>query len=226
MGSAGQRLGILGGTFDPPHLGHLLIAQAAWEALSLERVLFVPAARNPLKDAQAESSPERRLGLVQAAVAGDERFGVEPMELERQGPSYSIDTARELARRYPDASLFWIIGADQLALLPRWKGVEEMGGWLDFIAVARPGQALEVPPELPPELRVHRVEGCPVTISSTEIRDRLREGRPVRYLVPDGVHSLLFTGQTDDSTVTHGSQRSTRPGAAPGNPELLRRPGR
>jgi nicotinate-nucleotide adenylyltransferase len=182
-GGASFRLGVFGGTFDPVHLGHLVAAQDAAEALELDRVVFMPAFRAPLKDREPGASDAVRVALLQAAIEGDERFGLSTLEIERGGVSYTIDTARELRRLHPDARLFWIIGADQAERLGAWHRIEELAGILEFIVLARPGYE-GTRADLPDFLRLHFVRAHVFDISSSEIRARLAEGRSVRVFLP------------------------------------------
>ncbi|BET69697.1 nicotinate-nucleotide adenylyltransferase [Opitutales bacterium ASA1] len=180
---ASFRLGVFGGTFDPVHLGHLVAAQDAAEALELDRVLFMPAFRAPLKDREPGASDAVRVALLQAAIEGDERFGLSTLEIERGGVSYTVDTARELRRLHPEAQLFWIIGADQAERLRAWHRIEELAGLLEFIVLARPGYE-GTRGGLPEFLRLHFVRAHVFDISSSEIRARLSNRRSVRVFLP------------------------------------------
>ncbi|GAA6741911.1 nicotinate-nucleotide adenylyltransferase [Thermus oshimai] len=179
-----MRIGLFGGSFDPIHIGHLLAASEAAEALGLDRVLFVVAARPPHKTPIAP--PEARYEMVLLATAEDERFSASRLELARPGPSYTVDTLREARALFPGAELFFITGADAYRDLPTWKEGERLADYATLVAVARPGYPLEAlfAPVIPlwvPE----------VGISSTEIRRRIKEGRSVRYWVPRPVEVYL-----------------------------------
>ena len=177
------KIGFLGGSFDPLHLGHLLIAQDALEGLGLDRVDFIPAAVSPLKPRVLTASPAQRLEMVRLAIEGDARFGVLDLELRRGGTSYTVDTVRELGRRFPGAALYWVLGTDQVQRLAEWKDIGELVRLVEFVHLARPGLAgAEVPPI--PGLRVHRVAGHEVAISSSELRERASRGLPLRHFVP------------------------------------------
>lgn len=182
-----MKLGVFGGTFDPPHLGHLVAASDAAQALGLGRVLWVPAAVHPLKLGSVEAPAHARLEMVRAAVEGDPRFAVDPLELERTGPSYTVDTLRQLQARHPGAELYFLTGADNLADLPKWKDPGEVARLARLVVVSRRGEG--VPPGLPyPALAV------PVTrvdVSSTEVRRRVRAGETIRYLVPEAVRAVI-----------------------------------
>ena len=131
------KLGFLGGSFDPVHLGHLLIAQDALEGLRLDRVDFIPAAVPPLKARELTATPEQRLAMLRLALEDDARFGVLDLELRRGGMSYTVDTARELRWRFPDAILFWVLGTDQVQRLAEWKDIGELAGLVEFVHLAR-----------------------------------------------------------------------------------------
>jgi nicotinate-nucleotide adenylyltransferase len=177
------RIGFLGGSFDPIHLGHLLIAQDALEGLGLDRLDFIPAAVSPLKARALTASPAQRLEMVRLAIEGDERFGILDLELRRGGTSYTVDTVRELGRRFPGAELFWVLGTDQVQLLAGWKDIGELVALVEFVHLARPGlEGVVVPPI--PGLRLHRVAGHEVAISSSELRARVSQGLPLRHFVP------------------------------------------
>lgn len=191
------RLGLLGGTFDPPHLGHLVVAQEAFECLSLDQLIFLVAGVPPHKAGEVSSPADLRLEMVRAAVAGNPRFVVSGVELNRQGPSYTVDTLRQYRGAHPDADLFFIMGADQLAEFHEWQDPPGIAGMATLVAVGREGvePSKMNPLVVSPELEVHFVS-LPVPrvdISSSEIRTRVREGRPIRYLVPDGVGKIIET---------------------------------
>lgn len=173
------------------HLGHLVIAQDTMEHLGLDRVLFIPVARNPLKHDGPVAADQDRLALLHAAVDGDDRFGIETCELENGGISYTIDTVRHLRQRWPRARLFWILGADALASLERWKDINELARLVEFVCLGRPGTQKYKP--VIEGLRLHRVDGHLFDISSTEIRQRLADGRPVAYFLPQPVENLILT---------------------------------
>ncbi len=177
------KIGFLGGSFDPVHFGHLIAAQDALEQQQLDRVVFVPAAQAPLKNEVTRTSVEDRLAMVQAAIAGDERFDVSDFELRRGGCSYTIESARHFRTIYPDARLYWIIGGDQLPKLHLWKEIAELAQLVEFIFLERPGHPVKAMPHIP-SLRLHRCDGHLVEISSTELRARVRQGLSLDYFVP------------------------------------------
>ncbi|HET7229103.1 MAG TPA: nicotinate-nucleotide adenylyltransferase [Longimicrobium sp.] len=182
-----EKLGVFGGTFDPPHLGHLVAASDAAQALGLTRVLWVPAAVHPLKRSTVQATPQARLEMARAAVEGDPLFAVDPLELERSGPSYTVDTLRELQARHPGAELYFLTGADNLRDLPRWKDPDEVARLARLVVVSRGGEG--VPDGLP-----YPAVAVPVTrvdVSSTEVRRRVKAGETIRYLVPRAVREVI-----------------------------------
>jgi nicotinate-nucleotide adenylyltransferase len=181
------RIGILGGTFDPPHLGHLVMASDACEALGLERVLWIPSAEHPFKRGQVRTPAETRLAMVRAAVQDDPRFEACDLELRRSGPSYTVDTLRELAARHPDAELYLLVGADVVREMPDWREPHEVVRLARVAAVTRAGEG--VPEGLP--LPAVPVPVTRIDVSATEIRRRVAAGRTIRYLVPDAVRALV-----------------------------------
>jgi len=136
-----QRIGLFGGSFDPVHLGHLLVAQAAREELDLARLFLIPAAQSPFKpDRQPTPAPER-LRLLRLALAGKTWCELDEQEIRRGGVSYTIDTARDYAGRFPEAQLFYLIGADHLPQLPKWRAAQDLARLVEFVVIPRPGQA-------------------------------------------------------------------------------------
>lgn len=196
MALSSNRLGILGGTFNPVHLVHLLIAQEAWYRFELSQVLFIPAARNPLRvDTETLAGDDHRLNMLRLATDDDVRFTVNAWELRRGGKSYTIDTLRHLSTQRPDAELFLLMGADAALTLPQWKDVRSFAELCTVVVCNRPGQP-DLQRELPAELAELglRLEVMPLPqldISSSEIRRRLRQGKPIRYWVPDGVAEYI-----------------------------------
>lgn len=190
-----MRIGIFGGTFNPPHIGHLICAQEAWTELSLDRVLLVPASRPPHKEVEDEPGPEHRLELCRRAVGGDPRLEVCPLEMERPGLSYTVDTLEELHSRAPDNELFLIVGGDVAAGLPGWREPERVLS-LARIAVAKRrgtsrGAVDEALSRLPGGERPEFFRMPRIGISSTLVRERARAGHPIRYLVPDAVAEYI-----------------------------------
>ena len=189
-----QRIAMFGGTFDPPHVGHLAVAQDVHEALGLDRVLFIPAARPPHKVDAGITDAEVRFRMVEAAVGNDPRFGVSELELEREGPSYTVDTLRALRDQDPNGQLFLLLGADQWADFGSWREPATILKLATPILMGRNGDGPgEVDPGLPPEVSpsLRHVRVTRMDLSSTELRRRVREGRPIRYLVPDEVRRII-----------------------------------
>ncbi len=202
---AGVRYGILGGTFDPPHIGHLALAQEAYARLGLDRVWFAPAASPPHKRGSAISPVADRRAMVELAIADDERFGLETVDLDRTGPAYTFETVRRLRARWgPTTWIGFIVGWDMLLSLPTWREPLTALAALDaLIAARRPGytsssdaedeQALSNLERSLPGLR-SRLETLPapqLAIASSDLRERVARGLPVRYLTPDPVRAYI-----------------------------------
>lgn len=175
----------MGGTFDPIHHGHLVAASEVQSLFDLDEVVFVPTGRPWQKDASEVSAPEHRYLMTVIATASNPRFSVSRVDVDRDGPTYTIDTLRDLRRLNPDAELFFITGADALSKILSWKDVDELWGLAHFIGVTRPGYVLSESGL--PEDGVTLTEVPAMAISSTDCRDRVAAGKPVWYLVPDGV---------------------------------------
>lgn len=182
-----MRIGIFGGTFDPPHHGHLILARAAAEAAGLERVLLIPAARNPLKARQPVADGAARMRMLRAAIEGDELFVADDRELRRPPPSFTADTLEEIAREYPGAEPHLILGADNRPHIHNWHRAEDLRRMARFVWLARPG----APEPLPEAGRGEIVVRLRIEISSTDIRNRVASGRSIRYLVPDSVLQII-----------------------------------
>ena len=178
--------GVFGGSFDPVHHGHLIAAERAAEALGLDTVLLVPCARQPLKAGAPAATPEQRVAMLRAATAGHPSFAVETGELERPAPSYTVDTMRELRRRWPDRRLVLIMGADAAAQLPRWRAPDEVARLAEIAVLTRPGA-----PEVASALVRHVVATPAIEISASEIRARCLAGKSIRYLVPEAVAAYI-----------------------------------
>ena len=178
-----MRIGILGGTFDPIHNGHLILARDALEALDLQRLIFVPNHRSPHKEDASPVPAELRSAMVAAAIHGEPGFEMEDLEVLRGGISYAIDTVLHLRALHPEADFFYLIGEDNLAKLHTWRRLDELHLLVQFVVLARGGQGVPHPYIT---LRQRRVD-----ISATEIRERIAKGLSIRYLVPDKVHSMI-----------------------------------
>lgn len=190
------RIGLLGGTFDPIHFGHLAIAEDARTALGLDRVLFIPAAQQPFKLNRTIASSKHRKTMVELACAGNEGFDVSDIELERQGISYTITTLEHL-HALDAGELFFIIGADALVDFPKWHRAAEIPRLAQIVGVYRPGVRIDLDSLVAtsPALRnrMSMLEGPQIELSSTEIRRRARLGRSLRYLTPDSVLAYIAT---------------------------------
>jgi nicotinate (nicotinamide) nucleotide adenylyltransferase len=191
-----QRVGIYGGTFDPIHIGHLAIAEEVRVELGLSQVIFVPAARQPLKGIAQGAPPADRLAMAHLACADNAAFRVDDLELERPPPSYTVDTLEALRERCGSGTELWfILGADAARELPRWREVERVADLARLVIVGRPGYSLHLPwlEAALPSLRgrVRLIDGPMLDISSTELRRRLAAGRPVRYQLPEPVRIFI-----------------------------------
>ena len=184
-----RRIGVMGGTFDPVHHGHLVAASEVAHRFALDEVVFVPTGRPWQKDDRDVAPAEDRYLMTVIATASDPRFRVSRVDVDRDGPTYTVDTLRDLRAEYDASSgpteLFFITGADALASIASWRDSDEVLGLAHFVGVTRPGHALTDPGL--PEGSVTLVEVPALAISSTDCRARVAAGAPIRYLVPDGV---------------------------------------
>ncbi|HUV48899.1 MAG: nicotinate-nucleotide adenylyltransferase [Actinomycetes bacterium] len=181
-----QRIGVMGGTFDPIHHGHLVAASEVASSFDLDEVVFVPTGAPWQKSDRAVSPAEDRYLMTVIATATDPRFSVSRVDIDRDGPTYTLDTLRDLRAAYTDSEeFFFITGADALAQLLTWRDVEALFALAHFVGVTRPGHTL-ADPGLPTG-EVSLVEVPALAISSTDIRERVGSGRPIDYLVPEGV---------------------------------------
>lgn len=214
-GGMSERIGILGGSFNPVHTGHLILAQDALEQFGLHRVFFVPAAQPPHKPSPTLASCEDRLEMLRLAVDDDPRFDVSDLELRRGGVSYTVDTLRRLREECPGASLFFIIGGDTLRELHTWKDIYTVLSLCEIITVARPGfrvddldaASLRLDDPWPRKLAANVATGHLVEISATDIRARVARGHSIRYLVPAAVATYIqrrnIYGNQETSRSTH-----------------------
>jgi nicotinate-nucleotide adenylyltransferase len=184
------RIGLLGGSFDPPHNGHLLAAGDAYDALSLDRLVFIPTAVQPLKAGQTVGSAAQRLAMVRCLVEGDARFEVSTIEIDRGGLSYTVDTLTALSAQWPSAELFWLVGADVIESFAKWREPKRIAELATLVVLRRASEGaapdLSSLPGMPRLLPSRRVD-----ISSTEIRERVRAGKSIRGFVPDAVAELI-----------------------------------
>jgi len=183
-----QCLALFGGSFDPVHLGHLLVAQAAREELGLTRLFFIPAAQSPFKPEQQPTPAAERLRLLRLALAGESWCEIDEQEIQRGGVSYTIDTVRDYVRRFPGAQLFYLVGADHVPQLPKWREADELARLVEFVVIPRPGQAEAA---LPAPFRGRKLTGFPLGISSSQLRARVKAGLPIDHLVPGPVAEAL-----------------------------------
>lgn len=189
-----EKIGVFGGTFDPIHYGHLRIAEEARDRFGLSHVLFVPNQVSPFKVGETATRAALRAELVQVAIAGNPAFGLWVGELEREGPSYTVETLRALRMKFPVAALYFLTGTDAVRDIGKWRAPEECITLAQFIAFHRPGVTesearFGVPDHLESGITFAEMNG--LDISSTEIRERVRAGRSIRYLVPEGVIALI-----------------------------------
>lgn len=184
------RLGLFGGTFDPPHIGHLVVAQDAVEALGLHRLLLIPAKLPPHKTDRVISPAHLRLEMARAAVVEDEAMGVSDVELDREGPSYTVDTLEHFRSLHADRELFFLMGEDQLREIHLWHEVDRLAGLARIVVMARDGvEPGDTAPEL--EIEYHRIPVTRIDLSSSQIRRRRKEGRSIRHLVPTLVRQII-----------------------------------
>ena len=194
----------MGGTFDPIHHGHLVAASEVQSLFELDEVVFVPTGQPWQKADREVSNAEDRYLMTVVATASNPRFTVSRVDIDRDGPTYTIDTLRDLRTQHPEAELFFITGADALAQILSWKDAEELFELAQFIGVTRPGYVL-TEDGLPAD-RVHLQEVPAMAISSTDCRDRVAHGEPVWYLVPDGVVQYINKHQlyaVEESRASH-----------------------
>jgi nicotinate-nucleotide adenylyltransferase len=184
-----RRIGIFGGTFDPPHVAHLALAECAREQLRLDRVIFVPAALPPHKQARRITASVHRVGMTRAAVRGNPAFAVSTIEVRRLGPSYTVDTVRAFRRAHPRAAFYLVVGEDSLRDFSTWHAPEDILKMARLAVAVRPGVG-------EPRTRGGRIawlRSPGLEVSSSAIREKLRAGRSVRYLVPDPVARYIAT---------------------------------
>jgi nicotinate-nucleotide adenylyltransferase len=191
-----MRLGVFGGTFDTPHVGHMILAAEALAQLRLDRLLWVLTPDPPHKQDHTVSSSEQRLELVQAALAGDPAFELSRVELDRPGPHYAVDTVRLLRTQFPGAALFYLIGGDSLRDMPTWHAPRALVAAVDgFGVMRRPGDAIDLQrlEEIMPGVsaKTHFIEAPLLEISASEIRERITSGQPFRYYLLPAVYELI-----------------------------------
>ncbi len=183
-----KRIGLFGGSFDPVHLGHLLVAQAACEELALDRLFFIPAAQSPFKPESQPTPAAIRQRMLRLALAGQSKYEIDAQEISRGGVSFTIDTVRDYARRFPEAELFYLIGADHVPTLPKWREAEALAQLVQFVVIPRPG---ETPATLDAPFRIRVLGGWPLKLSSSQVRARVQAGQTVSHLLPFGVAAVI-----------------------------------
>ena len=190
-------LGIMGGTFDPIHMGHLAVAEQARDVLGLDAVVFMPAGRQPYKIDQDQLAAEKRLEMCRLALSDNENFDVSPLEVEREGITYTIDTLKTVRAHYPsNVKLYFIAGADSIATLADWKDARELSGLASFVGINRPGTKLIGDKAIKKSLQeagftVEFIHAPSLDISSTDLRRRIAQGGSIRYLIPESVRLVI-----------------------------------
>lgn len=180
-----KKIGILGGTFNPPHIGHLMMANEAYHALNLDEVRFMPNAIAPHKKMEDDPSPEDRKKMVELTIAPYPYFKLETIELDRGGVSYTYDTMVELCKREPDNEFYFIIGGDMIDSLHTWHNIEQLSKLVHFIGIKRPGTLSKT------KYDITMVEAPQIDISSSLIRKRLKAGETLKFLLPDEVEAYI-----------------------------------
>lgn len=181
-----MKIGIFGGTFNPVHIGHLILAEEAREKLGLDRIIFIPTSLPPHKDTVNIAPAADRLKMLKFAIRGNKFFGLSDIEIKRQGRSYTIDTLKELKNKFIHDELYFIIGSDLLKYLNEWKDLNEINKMVKFVAATRPGYPLEQIPSYIQRLAIRAVD-----VSGFEVRQCIKEDKSFRYLVPDKVFDYI-----------------------------------
>lgn len=193
-----RKIGLLGGSFNPIHMGHLLLAESARDQFQLDQVLFIPTGNNPFKFTDDEISREHRLKMVELAVADNQNFEVITHEINQSGITYTIDTINALQRDYPDCIFYFITGADLMFEITRWKGADELLKSVAFITTFRPGYSQSKLDERIEELceiydaTIYKLYTTQMDIASSDIRARIKNGYSIRYLLPDKVREYII----------------------------------
>ncbi|MCR2820468.1 nicotinate-nucleotide adenylyltransferase [Lederbergia panacisoli] len=188
-----KKVGILGGTFDPPHLGHLIIANEVLHRLQLDEIQFMPNQEPPHKERESHTTNRDRIRMLELAIQGNPFFSIEKIELERKGRSYTYDTIKMLVEQNPDDEYYFIIGADMVEYLPYWKEIDELMKMINFVGVNRPNYQLETP------YPIIQIEVPFIEISSSMIRKRNKNGETINYLLPYGVIHYIEENQLYES---------------------------
>src|SRR5216117_2750048 len=177
-----KKIGIYGGSFDPIHHGHLILAREAREALDLEKVIFVPAAMSPFKGRAAAASDDMRLKMLHAAIEGEEGFAIDDCEVRRPPPSWTIDTVLEIRKREIDSEIYLLVGEDNVPTLDRWRRFDELKKMVRFVVLDRTGSQTQ---------RIYQIVRRKIDVSATDIRKRVAHGQSIRYLVPPAVEKII-----------------------------------
>lgn len=183
-----KSVGILGGTFDPPHIGHFMIADEVKHALQLDEIWFIPTNKPPHKQ-EAISSNQHRIAMLEKGISNTSYFKLNQIEMERTGKSYTIDTIKLLKSRHPDTSFYFIIGADMVEYLPNWHKINELLDLVEFVGVKRPNYCLQT------NYLIKEVEVLAMDISSTNIKARIKNHQPFKYFVPEKVYKYVKENQ-------------------------------
>ncbi len=181
------RIGVFGGTFDPPHIAHLIVASDMFARLDLDEVVFVPAG-DPWQKASLATA-EQRFSMVHQAIDGDDRFRASRVDIDRDGPTYMVDTLTDIQAQHPNAELYCIVGSDVLALMHTWHEAERLAELATFVCAVRPGHSPNQPALK--SLTVDFIEVPLIDVSSTDVRQRVSEGEPIRYIVPNAVADYI-----------------------------------
>ncbi|WHY84791.1 nicotinate-nucleotide adenylyltransferase [Neobacillus novalis] len=184
-----KKVGILGGTFDPPHYGHLLIANEVLATLKLDEIWFMPNGEPPHKQKTGSVTNGQRVQMLKLAIQGNSAFKIETIELHREGLSYTVDTMKMMNAEYPDHQFFFIIGADMIEYLPKWHKIDELVKLVQFVGVERPAYSDQT------NYPILYVDVPAIDVSSSMIRERLTSGKTVRYLLPDSVIHYIEENQ-------------------------------
>lgn len=188
---AAQRIGLFGGSFDPVHLGHTMVARAALAEVELDQLFIIPAAQSPFKPEQSPAPAADRLAWLRLAFEDEPRCEIDAQEIERAGVSYTIDTVRDYAARFPEAELFYLIGADHVPTLPEWREAAALADAVTFVVVPRPGELETGVAEFSLSFRGTVLRGKPAAISASDLRKRLRAGESIENFVPPAVAAAL-----------------------------------
>ena len=182
------KIGLYGGSFDPIHVGHLFAAQAAFEEIGLAKVCFIPAAQSPFKQGSIRTAGQLRLQMLRLALAGSPASEVDSQEIDRGGVSYTIDTVRDYAKRFPGSELYFLIGADHARQLTDWHEASELAAAARFVIIPRPGELVQ---PVPPPFRGVVLRGFPLALSSSQIRERVRRRLPINHMVQGAVSEAI-----------------------------------